>query len=460
MSAASEWFAQVLLILSWPGDLGVGEMVSQLAEDLRLLQSAKLPTDGPGLVKHFRRYVPSEEDRKQTEELAETLSDRSFAVRERATTDLIRHGTAALPTLRRHIQTGPLETTIRAQRIVDTIERGHSAPATAAALRMLALRRPEGACDALLGFAPACADELVEEELLRALRSVGVKKGKVDPALFAALRDPEIARRSAAALVVGRYGTAQERQAVQPLLKNASLTVRLRAAQGLIAAGDASAIPALLPILREGTSEQRADAEELLLRIAGKRAPTVPLGEGKEARSKCHDAWQNWYTTHKGQITLANVDLSEASSARARQVVGRLVQAMLKRDVPALRQTTEMPFHVLGQEVYQTRQEFEAMMMSESGLPEEIKLKVGKVVSLAEFLKDVNKGLREFSGRDEKTTVDFAKKHQRVARIVYVHVDLGQQAPDFQLTMACFVRSSGLRARVFAVGLLAQGPAK
>jgi HEAT repeat protein len=454
MNIASDGFTWAFLFFSALGNSHVREIAAQLGEDVRLLQSAKLATDGPGLVKHFRRYVPSEDDRKQIEALAEKLGEASFAVRERATTELIRHGPAALPALRRQMKDGPLETQIRAKRCVDVIELGHSAPATAAALRVLAIARPDGACAALLGFAPACGDELVEEELLRALGWLGVKDGKIDPAILAALKDSETARRGAAALVAGRHGTPQQRQEAQVLLNDPRLTVRLRAAQGLIAAGDASAIPALLAILSEGTMEQARDAEDLLHHVAGKSAPTVSLDMGN--RSKCHEAWQDWLKSHKGPITLARIDPMETSSTRSREVVARMVQGLLKKDVSLLRQTTDVPFHVLGQKVYLTRQEFEEMI--DEPLPPEIKLKVGKVVGTADFLKDLAKGSGLFpGGKDQKSATDFAKQHQRTSRIVYVHFDLGQQAPELQVTVAFFVRSGGMRARVFAVAPLATG---
>src|SRR5437588_614184 len=79
-------------------------------------------------------------------------------------------------------------------------------------------------------------------EVAGARAALGVRDGKLDPALAAALDDREPARRAAAALVLGRYGTSEQRAAVRRLLTDREAKVRLRAAQGLLAARDGTAL--------------------------------------------------------------------------------------------------------------------------------------------------------------------------------------------------------------------------
>ena len=71
----------------------------------------------------------------------------------------------------------------------------------------------------LLAYLPAAPDESAEEAAVAALGAVGLRDGKADDALVAALKDKAAARRAAAASVVGRGGAGQ-RKAVAPLLED------------------------------------------------------------------------------------------------------------------------------------------------------------------------------------------------------------------------------------------------
>src|SRR5205823_300575 len=121
---------------------------------------------------------------------------------------------------------------------------------------------------------PFNESEVIEEETLKALAALGVTDGRVDPALIESLRDSAPARRSAAAYVLARAGAAN-REAVRGLLVDPDPRVRLRSARGLAAVQDRSAVPVLIDLLGEGPLPVAWQAEELLYRIAGDKAPAA-----------------------------------------------------------------------------------------------------------------------------------------------------------------------------------------
>src|SRR5262249_50270209 len=157
------------------------------------------------------------------------------------------------PVLRKVLQSNAeLEVKQRAMRCIKDIEEKSPNTLVMAAARLMRHRRVEGGCAALLEYVAVAPDDLGEEEgdaRIYSLAIVGaevnvlppsVKAGKLDPLLVKALGDKEPARRAIAALVVGRFGTAEDRKGVATLLRDADPTVRFRAAQGLASAGDKS----------------------------------------------------------------------------------------------------------------------------------------------------------------------------------------------------------------------------
>src|SRR5262249_44458139 len=114
-------------------------------------------------------------------------------------------------------------------------------------------------------------------EVMTALALLSLRQVKVDPALPEALADPLPARRAAAAYVLGHVGTEEHMAGVRKLLTDASPAVRLRAAQGLLAARDKSAVPALIRLVGELPLASLWRIEEVLNRLAGEQAPADAL---------------------------------------------------------------------------------------------------------------------------------------------------------------------------------------
>jgi hypothetical protein len=89
------------------------------------------------------------------------------------------------------------------------------------------------------------------------------------------------------------------------LLQDPEIDVRFQVARELASAGDRQAVSVLIDLLAQLPFEQAEQAEELLYRLAGPLAPTVPLGLDASARRKCRDAWQGWWRARGEQVEMA-----------------------------------------------------------------------------------------------------------------------------------------------------------
>jgi len=221
------------LLLAGQGTPLSGPPASGLAPDEQVLQTAKLPTDTPGLLEFFRVRSPQEGDEARLKELTQQLGDGSFKEREHASKQLLLRGPIALPYLQTPLKSGTLEIVRRAEALTRAIEAlGPEQPVAAA--RLLTQRRADGAIAALLGYLPSAQDEWVEDEIVACLGQLAVKAGSVDPLLMKALDDPSPARRGAAAYVLGRRADTVARQPVRRLLGDPDAGVRRQAAAGLV----------------------------------------------------------------------------------------------------------------------------------------------------------------------------------------------------------------------------------
>jgi hypothetical protein len=180
-----------------------------------------------------------------------------------------------------------------------------------AASRLVKARKPDGALTVLLAYVPFADDDAVREEVLDALAALGNQDGKFDRLLAEALKDSLPARRAAAARVVGRSTNPDQRKAVRELLTDRDAQVRFSAAQGLLAGGDKAAVPVLVALVGDGPVSLAAQAEELLVRIAGDRAPVLSARGDEEDRRRAKQAWDTWWRGHG-----KDADLSLVGDAR------------------------------------------------------------------------------------------------------------------------------------------------
>jgi hypothetical protein len=322
----------------------------EVQRDAQLLKAAGIPTDGPGLLKWFRQRTALAADPQRLARLVRGLGHRLYRVRARASAELIAVGAPAVPALRRALKDPDLEIVYRARQALAMIRAGRGTARVISAARLVKARRPAGACPVLLNYLPWADGEAAEEEVLLSLLALGVQGGKPDPALTAALRDREPGRRAAAALVVGLAGGSEQRSVVRRLLTDPHPKVRFRAAQGLLAAHDKTAVPALIALLEVGPLALAEQAENLLWHLAGDRSPNSALHASQAARRRSRAVWEAWWKEHGDAVDLGRVsrNLLFDPDVRATAAARRFLKAWITGEKDALRKAVEMPFVLRG----------------------------------------------------------------------------------------------------------------
>lgn len=402
-------------------------------------RSVGLAVDGPALLQFFRQRRPTADDLKGMESLVERLGSAAFKVRDDAATRLIGIGPAALPQLRQAAKKGALEQARRAERCILEIE--NAVQCVAAAARLLKLRKPDGACAVLLDYLAVVDDEDAEEAILDALLTLGVHKGAIDPELPAALKDQAASRRAAAALVIGCSGTTEQRRLVRNLLTDADAQVRLRAAQGLIAARQTLAVPTLIALLAQAPLPLAIQAEDLLRRVAGDDADIPRLGAADDLRRKCAASWQAWWQAHENKLDLGKADVAQPTAGparRASEAALRFANSLRKGDGARACQLSDVPFTVAGAVTVSSREELEALYKDVRQPAQQRTPLVERVGSLEEYARACGQAAEDF----------LDKKAQAGVRVVYVSTREGREI-DRSVVL---VRSNGVQVRVVGVG--------
>jgi HEAT repeat protein len=258
-----------------------------------------------GLVDEVRKRTLTEGDRAKVQALIDKLGDDAFDERQQAESDLKKLGGRALPLLRRAARHPDLEVRQRVEACLKAIEGDAATPLSPVTVRLIALRKPAGAAEALLAFLPFAEEEALAAEVQAALNAVTWAAGRPDPAVLRALEDKAPARRAAAAEALCQGPAGDHLDAVRKLLKDADAAVRLRAALALAGRRERAAVPVLIALLGDLPPEQAGPAEEYLRRLAADRPPELPAGDEAAARAKRRDAWAAWWAAHGARVELA-----------------------------------------------------------------------------------------------------------------------------------------------------------
>jgi HEAT repeat protein len=287
------------------------------AGDEALLAGQKIEPTEAGLLEFFRKRTLSETEQQRFRTLVKSL-DGAYVIREAATRTLIKEGPSVLTFLKEAESDASMERGRRVQYCLDEIRAANNTAVPIAAAHLLA--RPAAAKDAspadairaLLAYIPFADDEAVEDEILTCLALLSVRESKIEPDLIKALGDASPRRRAAAAYVLGHVGDADQVATVKPLLQDADAVVRLRAAQGLLAARDKASLPALASLLETVPAAHLPRIEEALYRIAEDKGPTTLIAASTDARQQAAKTWGKWITDHQASIDLANVQERDA----------------------------------------------------------------------------------------------------------------------------------------------------
>ncbi len=262
-------------------------------------------SDGPALLAQVRRHVLSGKDQAKALALIEKLGDDSFEVRQTASAALTEFGALAVPLLRQASRSTDAERARRAETCLQEIADKGGKPLPEPVFRLLSLRKPAGAAEALLDYLPHAEIEQRSVEVRQALAALAVREGRLEPALVRALADPLPLRRLAAAEAILAAGALEQRDAVRKLLRDADPLVRLRTAVALAVKRDREAIPVLIESLAEEPSDASAEAEGLLYRLAGQGGPKLEQAEGAAGRRQRRDAWAAWWKEAGSLVDLA-----------------------------------------------------------------------------------------------------------------------------------------------------------
>jgi hypothetical protein len=271
-------------------------------DDEKLLAAYHVPTDGPGLLAYFRSRTMDGTDDARLKALVRQLGDDSFQVREQASHKLVAVGPRAREVLKAALKDPDPEIARRAEECLQRIAEGARSEVIAAAVRVLALSKPAGTTEALLNYLPFAEDEVVAGEVRAVLVRVAVRDGKVDPALVAALKDPQPVKREAAGALLARVGLAEYMPEVHKLLDDPSPRVRLRVGLALVAARDKEAVAPLIRLLDQLPAGETGLLEDLLYRLAGNGAPPQVAGSDPATRRKYRQAWEAWWKDNEAKV--------------------------------------------------------------------------------------------------------------------------------------------------------------
>ncbi len=300
------WFVAVLLVGS-AGPVVVAADADAVMADELALRAAGLTTDGPGLLEFFRRRAQVSVEPGRLNALVRQLGDSAPEVRERAVSDLVRIGPAAIARLREVVKDpDAVQAAGAARRCLEILDSPDAAKIPAAAARLLAVRQPAGLIPVLLAYLPFADNEAVVDDVKTALNAVAYRDGRPDAALLHALEDPLSIRRVVAIDVLCHAGIAEPRPVLRKLLKDEKPIVRLRAALALANVKEAEAVATLIDLLRELPVTYGKQAEEFLLILAGDQAPKVALSNDA-SRAKCAGAWAAWWKKTEGPALLEEV---------------------------------------------------------------------------------------------------------------------------------------------------------
>ncbi|MHB1426159.1 MAG: HEAT repeat domain-containing protein [Gemmataceae bacterium] len=264
-------------------------------------------TDGDSLLAALRGCTPTDADRRAIRGLIVKLSSDDFSVRETASHELYALGRRSLPQLREEAANKDAEAARRAKSLVEQIEQDAEHRLPPASIRLLGLRKPAGAVEALLAYLPYAEEETLSLEVQKSLTALALHQGKPAPALVRALTDPQPPLRAAAAAALLGGGGVEGRAAVRGMLKDKSALVRMRVALAMAMARDKDGVAELIDLLTVLPGDQVGQVEDALFQLADDTAPQVPLGSEPAAKKKCRDAWAAWWKSNAGRVDLSRL---------------------------------------------------------------------------------------------------------------------------------------------------------
>ena len=309
---------------------------SDYAHDETTLRGMNLPTKGAALLQILRDRTPKSDTGEKFKKVAARLDAPTYPERVKATADLLKMGPIIRPLLEQLLTDDnlELETKRRVQQVLENFPAEKDIAAATAASRLIVRDKPAERLPVLLDFVPHATDEMVRQEVQRAIDDAALEDKKPAPLLVQALKDVSAARRAAAVeALVRTLGPAAAKEHVEPLMKDAHPLVRYQLGMALVEKHDKAGLPLLIATVAEDVPEHAEFAVELLQRAAGESAPSEYY-QGKQNAAKLAAVWKQWHEKNQ-----ANLDLSKLL---ARTDFGYTVITMMALKVNAKSKVIEL----------------------------------------------------------------------------------------------------------------------
>ena len=294
-------------------------LAEAVVADENLVKSQKIEITEAALLKFFRDRTLSADDQQRYRALVKSLGNISHSVREKATADLRKLGVSSIAFLKEAEYHADVELSRRARMLLLELNEKNNTAVPIAAAHLLARppqksgTSPSEAIRTLLAYIPFADDDMVEEEILTCLTLLSLREPAIEPELEKALGDGSPARRAAAAFVLGHVGTKEQVARVQPLLDDLQPVVRLRAAQGMLAARNKIALPSFVSLVNSLPAPYLPRVEEVLYRVAQDKGPNDSIvAASGDARQKAVKAWGKWLDENKEKIDLTSLNDRES----------------------------------------------------------------------------------------------------------------------------------------------------
>jgi hypothetical protein len=126
-----------------------------------------------------------------------------------------------------------------------------------------------------------------------------LRDGKIPECLLKALDDKVPARRALAGCIIAKNAAADQKKRAEKLLNDPDPNVRLRTAQGFLAAGEKTGIPILIDLLDQKPVSVAWQAEELLSWAANDRVKRELVWDGSDRATKAKSDWETWWSNSR-----------------------------------------------------------------------------------------------------------------------------------------------------------------
>lgn len=282
----------------------------QFKADLETIKSGGYTNDVKSLTDFFRNHTVKETDKAAVLALIKKLGDEDFDKRQEASAALAKTGVWAIALIRTALKDADPEIVRRCEITLAQIEKVPTRSLAIAAARLLTKFKDDSITEVLMNYLPIADDDAVVEEIRNTFTALAVRDGKRDAILEAALENPDVLKRSAAAEAFTRVNNKDSRAKMKEFLKKeANNDIKLTIALSLVSdARDKAMVNEVIRLIPEINPDHTWKVEDLMWRLAGEEGPSIAMGTDKPGREKTRDEWKKWWETNEAKIEMTRLD--------------------------------------------------------------------------------------------------------------------------------------------------------